>query len=132
MKSKFTKFKQLALAMAFLFFSGMVFGQDVTLTQSFTSNGSWTVPAGVTEITIECIGGGGAGGYVHGSGFILKPVLVEVVAHTPRKWYPFRADKPLMLWSEQVVMHGLPLGTRLTVATHTNSRGYYCCESSRW
>lgn len=72
MKSKFTKFKQSALAMAFLFFSGMVFGQDVTLTQSFTSNGSWTVPAGVTEITIECIGGGGAGGYVHGSGFYFE------------------------------------------------------------
>lgn len=30
--------------------------------QIFTSSGTFTVPAGVTEITVECWGGGGAGG----------------------------------------------------------------------
>lgn len=74
MKSNFTKLKQLALAMAFLFFTGMAFAQSgsVEMTQSFTTSGSWNVPAGVTEITIECIGGGGAGGYVHGKGVLFQ------------------------------------------------------------
>ncbi len=74
MKSKFTKFKHLSLAMAFLFFTGMTFAQSgsVEMTQSFTTSGSWKVPAGVTEITIECIGGGGAGGYVHGKGVLFQ------------------------------------------------------------
>ncbi|NEW82363.1 MAG: hypothetical protein GZ094_08365 [Mariniphaga sp.] len=31
-------------------------------TQSFTTSGSFTVPSGVTSITVECWGGGGAGG----------------------------------------------------------------------
>ena len=72
MKSKFTKFKQLALAMAFLFLVGMSFAQSTTMTKSFTSSESWIIPDNVTEITIECVGGGGAGGYVHGSGFYFE------------------------------------------------------------
>ncbi|MFN5224044.1 MAG: hypothetical protein ACK5DJ_07655, partial [Bacteroidota bacterium] len=31
-------------------------------TQTFTSSGTFTVPAGVTQITVECWGGGGSGG----------------------------------------------------------------------
>ena len=31
-------------------------------TQTFTSSGSWTAPAGVTSVTVECWGGGGGGG----------------------------------------------------------------------
>lgn len=30
--------------------------------QTFTTNGTFTVPAGVTSITVECWGGGGGGG----------------------------------------------------------------------
>lgn len=71
MKSKFTKFKQLALAMAFLFLSGMTYAQT-TVTKTFSSSDNWTVPAGVTSITIECIGGGGAGGHVQGSGLYFR------------------------------------------------------------
>jgi hypothetical protein len=33
-----------------------------TVTQTFTANGPFTVPAGVTSITVECWGGGGGGG----------------------------------------------------------------------
>jgi hypothetical protein len=32
------------------------------ITQTFTTSGTFTVPAGVTSITVECWGGGGAGG----------------------------------------------------------------------
>jgi hypothetical protein len=40
-----------------LLFSGTVYGQS----QSFTSNGTFTVPTGVTAITVEAWGGGGRG-----------------------------------------------------------------------
>lgn len=33
------------------------------VTQVFTSSTTWTVPNGVSEITIFCVGGGGGGGY---------------------------------------------------------------------
>ena len=36
-----------------------VFGQSI---QTFNGNGTFTVPAGVTSITVECWGGGGRGG----------------------------------------------------------------------
>lgn len=72
MKSKFTKFKQLALVMAFLLIAGMTFAQSTIMTKSFTASDTWTVPDNVTELTIECVGGGGAGGYVHGSGFYFE------------------------------------------------------------
>ena len=46
---------------AILFFA---FKQSLAQTtpQTFTSSGSFTVPSGVTSITVECWGGGGAGG----------------------------------------------------------------------
>ena len=46
------------LLLLFLFVSITVFSQ----TQTFPGNGTFTVPAGVTSITVECWGGGGAGG----------------------------------------------------------------------
>ena len=36
-------------------------------TQTFTANGTFTVPAGVTSIKVECWGGGGAGGAAQGN-----------------------------------------------------------------
>ena len=57
--------KTFLLAAALCFFSGSTFAQT-QLTKSFTESSSWEVPAGVTSLTIECVGGGGAGGYVHG------------------------------------------------------------------
>ena len=45
----------------FLFNQQVSFGQT-TRTLTFTSSGTWTVPADVTEITVEAWGGGGAGG----------------------------------------------------------------------
>ncbi|MBL7905596.1 MAG: DUF11 domain-containing protein [Bacteroidales bacterium] len=38
-----------------------------TTSQTFTSGGSFTVPDGVTSITVECWGGGGAGGGARGN-----------------------------------------------------------------
>ena len=70
MKLKFTEIKHLLLAGALLFCTGLGFAQG-TKTKAFTASGSWEIPSGVTEITIECIGGGGAGGYVHSDGGIL-------------------------------------------------------------
>jgi hypothetical protein len=42
-----------------LIVTGLSFGQQTT---AFTSSGSWTCPAGVTSVQVECWGGGGAGG----------------------------------------------------------------------
>ena len=39
-----------------------VFRLDAQTVQTFTSNATFTVPAGVTEITVECWGAGGGGG----------------------------------------------------------------------
>lgn len=39
--------------------------QPVSLT--YTSSGSWTCPSGVSSVTVECIGGGGAGGPATGN-----------------------------------------------------------------
>jgi len=58
--------KAFCFAALFCFFCGATFAQSETMTKSFTSNGTWEVPLGVDTLTIECIGGGGAGGYVHG------------------------------------------------------------------
>ena len=43
---------------AFLFISHGIWGQ----TQTFTVSGTFTVPAGVTSINVQCWGAGGAGG----------------------------------------------------------------------
>lgn len=37
------------------------------LTDTFTSSGTWTAPAGVTSVTVEAWGGGGAGGGARGN-----------------------------------------------------------------
>jgi hypothetical protein len=47
-----------AFFIATLFVLGDVFGQTTT----FTANGTFNVPAGVTSVTVEAWGGGGAGG----------------------------------------------------------------------
>lgn len=55
-----TFFKSFLLLCAFsLGFSYLTLGQ---VTQTFTSNGTFIVPAGVTQISVTCFGGGGAGG----------------------------------------------------------------------
>ena len=47
------------IASAFIFSQ---FANAQPVSQTFSSNGSFTVPAGVTSITVECWGAGGAGG----------------------------------------------------------------------
>jgi hypothetical protein len=40
-----------------------ILSSQITITElTFTSTTTWTVPAGVTSVTVECIGGGGSGG----------------------------------------------------------------------
>lgn len=46
------------MSLILFFISGKILGQN----QTFTSSGTFTVPAGITTITVECWGGGGAGG----------------------------------------------------------------------
>ena len=46
---------------SFLAFA-LIFGSAQADTDVFTSSGTWTVPAGVTQVTVEVWGGGGAGG----------------------------------------------------------------------
>ncbi len=48
------------LLLNFVLFCGLINAQNVT--QTFTSSGNFTVPFGVTSLTVECWGGGGAGG----------------------------------------------------------------------
>ena len=63
-KKHFSRIK--CLLITFLLFSAFRdFGQTV---QTFTSSGSWTCPAGITFVTVECWGGGGAGGGVQTNG----------------------------------------------------------------
>ena len=47
------------LGLIVLLFSSTAFSQT---TQTFTANGTFTVPCGVTSIEVDCWGGGGAGG----------------------------------------------------------------------
>ncbi|MFZ1332355.1 MAG: PKD domain-containing protein, partial [Flavobacteriales bacterium] len=46
------------ITLALLFTCALAFSQ---VSQTFTSNGTFTVPAGVTQVTVECWGGGGQG-----------------------------------------------------------------------
>lgn len=58
------KLKSIQFLLLFILFFGLAkegLGQGV-ITQTFTSSTTWTIPAGVTEITIHCWGGGGGGG----------------------------------------------------------------------
>ena len=50
-----------ALAVLLLGMAGLVMGQ-VTTTYSTSGSYTFTVPAGVTSVTVECWGGGGNGG----------------------------------------------------------------------
>ncbi|MBN2487337.1 MAG: hypothetical protein JXB34_15285 [Bacteroidales bacterium] len=53
------------LFLACLFFTAFINVETInsqTATEEFNANGTFTVPAGVTSITVECWGGGGAGG----------------------------------------------------------------------
>ena len=53
----FTLFsKKLFVLMAALIMAGLIHAQ------TFTASGTWTCPAGVTSITVQCWGGGGGGG----------------------------------------------------------------------
>jgi fibronectin-binding autotransporter adhesin len=40
------------------------------VSERFTSSGTFTPPAGITSVTVECWGGGGAGGAVHKTGTV--------------------------------------------------------------
>src|SRR5688572_11998389 len=42
-----------------------LYGQIITTT--YTSNNTWTAPAGVASVTVTCLGGGGAGGGASGN-----------------------------------------------------------------
>ena len=55
------KFQALAVCSALMTFATTGWGQT---TETFSTAGvtSWTVPAGVTSVTVECWGGGGSGG----------------------------------------------------------------------
>lgn len=44
-----------------------------TKTETFTESAAWTVPAGVTSVTVVCIGGGGGGGGNGGKGGLNSP-----------------------------------------------------------
>lgn len=46
----------------FMFLFLLSAGQVIAQSQTFTANGTFTVPAGVTVVQVECWGGGGAGG----------------------------------------------------------------------
>ena len=44
-------------------------GKVVVGQQVFTSSGTWTVPAGVTAVSVVVVGGGGGGGPKPGHGY---------------------------------------------------------------
>jgi hypothetical protein len=58
--------KRTATLLLFAFASSALFAQ--TMTQTFTTSGTFTVPAGVTSISIEVVGAGGTGGGNGGGG----------------------------------------------------------------
>ena len=58
-------YRILITVLTFVMLSLTMPGQSQSVT--YTSNGTFTVPAGVTSITVECWGGGGAGGAARGN-----------------------------------------------------------------
>jgi hypothetical protein len=58
---------KLKLSMLFVFFVAFSWSQTTT---TFTSNGSFVVPAGITSITVQAWGGGGSGGGASGAGLL--------------------------------------------------------------
>lgn len=59
------KYRTLALTLfllAYLFLSNLGLRAQTTVTFDVGGLTTWTVPAGVTSVTVECWGGGGAGG----------------------------------------------------------------------
>ena len=73
MNLKETFFPKIFIFAAVLcFLCGTATAQTVTIAKTFTESSSWEIPAGVTSVTIECVGGGGAGGYVHGEGQLFR------------------------------------------------------------
>lgn len=84
----FTNLKNLSFLLLLL-----VFGLEVeaqTISQTYNSSGSFTVPAGITQVTVEAWGGGGKGGsrtsgsgaYGGGGGGAYARKLVTVVPNT--------------------------------------------------
>ena len=61
----YTSFKVLSILILTSLFS---FGAKGQTTVTFTSSGNWTVPAGVTKVTVSCWGGGGGGATQTNSG----------------------------------------------------------------
>lgn len=54
--------------------------------QAFTSNGTFTVPGGITQVKVLCVGGGGGGGSGHqgggGSGFVASGTYAVIPGQT--------------------------------------------------
>lgn len=59
MKNILLKLNSALILLTFLVSAGGVLGQ--TVTQTFNASGSWTVPCGVTSVTVQAWGGGGGG-----------------------------------------------------------------------
>jgi hypothetical protein len=70
MKNNFLpNFKIINISLIFtliIFFGSSGTGKGQTQSQTFSSSGSFTVPAGVTMVQVECWGGGGSGGSLDG------------------------------------------------------------------
>ena len=67
-------------------------GQSNTIV-TYTVTGTWTVPAGITTVTVTCIGGGGAGGGATGNpatggGGAGGSAVTSVITVTPGSNYP--------------------------------------------
>ena len=89
--------KVLIMLALFLFFFSQI---SFTQTAIFTTSGSWTCPAGVTSVNVECWGGGGAGVFGYGDDGVgvvyvkcqqhpsLLLIVFDCTAHAARKHAP--------------------------------------------